>query len=240
MANPSNATNSERSMEGEPETVPGAEKQGRSAPLPSAPSAIEAILPCPCCGYRAELEQAPQEPFTENSGGYYIECKRAGCGITTRLAFAAKDDPVPGLKESWNRRSLASQSAPTLTPLSPENAASRKPFPPEVMAGALQDKIETGPERTRSSTRAITDDEIIATDLESIMVDDLRNSEAWVIGVIRRAVAHLRRAPSATGESELVAACRGLISYWTRNLNNFQWEKADTHVKRINIALGDR
>jgi hypothetical protein len=32
-------------------------------------------------------------------------------------------------------------------------------------------------------------------------------------------------------------ACAGLINYWTRNLRNFQWEKADTHVKRINAAL---
>jgi hypothetical protein len=37
----------------------------------------------------------------------------------------------------------------------------------------------------------------------------------------------------------LFEACRGLVSYWTRNLRNFQWEKADEHVKRINIALGN-
>lgn len=46
------------------------------------------------------------------------------------------------------------------------------------------------------------------------------------------------RSCGATHSSELVEACRGLIRYWTRNLQNFQWEKADTHVKRINIALG--
>lgn len=37
----------------------------------------------------------------------------------------------------------------------------------------------------------------------------------------------------------LIEACQGLIRYWTRNLRNFQWEKADDHVKRINIALGE-
>jgi hypothetical protein len=69
---------------------------------PSRSSA--ALLPCPCCGYRAEMEQVPFEPETTNSGGYYIECKRAGCGITTRLAFSLKDDARPGLVESWNQR----------------------------------------------------------------------------------------------------------------------------------------
>jgi hypothetical protein len=32
---------------------------------------------------------------------------------------------------------------PKLTPLSPENLASRMPLPPEVLAGALQDKVDT-------------------------------------------------------------------------------------------------
>lgn len=71
------------------------------------------LRPCPCCGYRAEIEQVPFEPETPQSGGYYIECKQAGCGITTRLAFAAKDDPLPGLVESWNKR-VVSEMAPTL------------------------------------------------------------------------------------------------------------------------------
>jgi hypothetical protein len=44
-------------------------------------------------------------------------------------------------------------------------------------------------------------------------------------------------ASSTACSADLVAACRGLIHYWTRNLQNFQWEKADTHVKRINAAL---
>lgn len=38
-------------------------------------------------------------------------------------------------------------------------------------------------------------------------------------------------------DDPLAIACRGLIHYWTRNLRNFQWEKADDHVKRINAAL---
>lgn len=75
------------------------------------------ISPCPCCGYRAEIEQVPHEPETANSGGYYIECKRAGCGITTRLAFACKDDPLPGLIESWNRRYMPSATATTWLPI---------------------------------------------------------------------------------------------------------------------------
>lgn len=62
------------------------------------------ILPCPCCGYRAELEQVPHDPQELNAGAYYIECKRAGCGLTTRLAFSCKEDAVPGPVSSWNRR----------------------------------------------------------------------------------------------------------------------------------------
>jgi hypothetical protein len=69
------------------------------------------LSPCPCCGYRAAIEQVPHDPETPSSGGYYIECKRAGCGITTRLAFACKDDPLPGLIESWNRRAVSSATA---------------------------------------------------------------------------------------------------------------------------------
>jgi Lar family restriction alleviation protein len=62
------------------------------------------LKPCPCCGYRAQIEQVPHEPETVNSGGYYIECKRAGCGITTRLAFSVKEDARPTLIAAWNRR----------------------------------------------------------------------------------------------------------------------------------------
>ena len=73
-------------------------------------SATSELRPCPCCGYRAEIEQVPHNPESDNSGGYYIECKRAGCGITTRLAFACMDDPLPGLIESWNRRCTQSET----------------------------------------------------------------------------------------------------------------------------------
>lgn len=70
------------------------------------------VQPCPCCAYRAEIEQVPHDSLDENSGGYYIECKRAGCGITTRLAFASMDDPLPGLVQSWNRRTARPEAVP--------------------------------------------------------------------------------------------------------------------------------
>lgn len=100
--------------------------------MPSSPSRyVHTLLPCPCCGYRAEIEQVPHDPEGPNSGGYYIECKHVGCGITTRLAFAAMDDPVPGLVESWNRR----------------HASERKAIPAEVadMLEALQDYQQDSP-----------------------------------------------------------------------------------------------
>lgn len=98
------------------------------------PNATLDLSPCPCCGYRAELEQVPHDPETPNSGGYYIECKRAGCGITTRLAFAAKDDPVPGLAQSWNRRT---RSETALTSNSQDGgkavaSAARRPSDTEI------------------------------------------------------------------------------------------------------------
>lgn len=82
-----------------------------AAPAPEPDKSI-GILPCPCCGYRAELEQVPHAPEEPNAGGYYIECKRAGCGLTTRLAFSCKADAVPGLVKSWNRRPLYAAPQP--------------------------------------------------------------------------------------------------------------------------------
>lgn len=60
------------------------------------------LEPCPCCGAGALVHQVPHDPFTENSGGYYIEC--SGCRLTTPLMFAVKDDPLPSLRDVWNRR----------------------------------------------------------------------------------------------------------------------------------------
>lgn len=87
--------------------------------MTTAAEALEEVLPCPCCGYRAAIEQVPPEIDDSNAGGYYIECKRAGCGITTRLAFALKDDPIPSLIKSWNRRAALAppQAAPAQEPV---------------------------------------------------------------------------------------------------------------------------
>lgn len=47
----------------------------------------------------------------------------------------------------------------------------------------------------------------------------------------------LARSATRVESDPLVEACRDLLRYWTRNLHNFQWEKADDIVKRINRAL---
>ena len=64
------------------------------------------LLPCPFCGSK-EVSVANEEPH-DNSGGYFIFCGE--CGASTNLRFAHGDDPVPLLREQWNRRAaLASQ-----------------------------------------------------------------------------------------------------------------------------------
>lgn len=95
-----------------PQIIPHDETHGDYGRSDKASNEVQ---PCPCCGYRAAIEQVPHDPEGPNSGGYYIECKRAGCGITTRLAFACKDDPLPGLVESWNRRPVAQSAGVALT-----------------------------------------------------------------------------------------------------------------------------
>ena len=58
------------------------------------------------------------------------------------------------------------------------------------------------------------------------------------MGYVALEAAELVVLEAAAPNKALVEACRGLLAYWTRNINNFQWEKADDHVKRINAALG--
>jgi hypothetical protein len=60
------------------------------------------LLPCPCCGSKAKIDQIPHNPESLNSGGYYIEC--TVCNVTTSLMFAAMGDPLPSLKYIWNKR----------------------------------------------------------------------------------------------------------------------------------------
>ena len=68
------------------------------------------LLPCPFCGSK-EVSVANEEPH-DNSGGYFIFCGE--CGASTNLRFAHGDDPVPLLREQWNRRAaLASQPQAT-------------------------------------------------------------------------------------------------------------------------------
>lgn len=60
------------------------------------------LKPCPCCGAAAKVDQIPHDPESENSGGYFIEC--TGCRLSTPLMFALMDDPLPSLRDTWNRR----------------------------------------------------------------------------------------------------------------------------------------
>jgi len=63
---------------------------------------MDELKPCPCCGCRAVMRQAPLEPETSQSGGYYIEC--TGCHLTTLLMFSILDNCKPLLVGLWNRR----------------------------------------------------------------------------------------------------------------------------------------
>lgn len=58
----------------------------------------EGIDPCPCCGASAVV----QDGSNGDDGGYYIEC--SGCGLSTVLMYPCGEDPLPILKEKWNRR----------------------------------------------------------------------------------------------------------------------------------------
>jgi hypothetical protein len=67
----------------------------------------EPLLPCPCCGARAELQDADMPGY---EGGQFIEC--SGCRLTTPVRFSCKEDARPLLAEAWNRRILPPASPP--------------------------------------------------------------------------------------------------------------------------------
>lgn len=63
----------------------------------------ERIDPCPCCGSKA-IEHAITDEESENWNGRYIECTNVSCRLSSRLGFPCPDDPMPGLRYSWNKR----------------------------------------------------------------------------------------------------------------------------------------
>ena len=67
------------------------------------------LKPCPFCGAAGELQQIPDDEMDPNSGGWFIECRNARCGVSTKLVFACGDDPVPVLRSVWNRRAKAAR-----------------------------------------------------------------------------------------------------------------------------------
>ena len=57
------------------------------------------ILPCPCCGAKAEFQQLGDEDGCE-----YLECTNQLCRMSTPLVYAAMEATKPHLVETWNRR----------------------------------------------------------------------------------------------------------------------------------------
>lgn len=73
------------------------------------------LLPCPCCGSKAEFKVVPYtDDVSENEGGHYVECTNSQCGVTTRLVFPLKDDVQHELTEVWNRRVVVSATKATM------------------------------------------------------------------------------------------------------------------------------
>ena len=66
------------------------------------------LKPCPFCGSKAVFMMIPNsvsgDDIFGNEGGEYIECTRRGCGVSTVLVTAIKEDAKPRLAEMWNRR----------------------------------------------------------------------------------------------------------------------------------------
>lgn len=148
------------------------------------PSAIApTLLPCAHCGsataphvFRSD-EDPDLDEYERDHGhpiSWMVVCdagtdrKRGGCGGSAGAGFTEAE-----AIEKWNRRITPSQSG-------------------DSQKGNDRSQSENTP-----SSIAPTDDEIIAADLASIRTEDLRTAEGWVLGVVRRAVAHLR-ARSAT------------------------------------------
>lgn len=69
---------------------------------PARTAGTVALLPCPFCGGKAELQEAT-EPG--NEGGYFVGC--LGCEACTRLWFPIKDSVERQVVEAWNRRQPA-------------------------------------------------------------------------------------------------------------------------------------
>lgn len=73
--------------------------------------------------------------------------------------------------------------------------------------------------------------------VKSVLLRDIEAKAAVVMNGLLTDWQSRRSATARSDDDPLVIACRGLIRYWTRNLLNFQHEKADDHVKAINRAL---
>ena len=65
------------------------------------------ILPCPCCGAKAEFQQLGDEDGCE-----YLECTNQLCRMSTPLVYAAMEATKPHLVETWNRRAQRVEEAP--------------------------------------------------------------------------------------------------------------------------------
>ena len=111
-----------------------------------APPADEyhGILPCPCCGARAEEQEAN---MPEYEGGSFIECTR--CGLTTPVEFDRKENLVA----KWNARVVAASVAGATSrdaegadaALSAAKDANDRRRPEHVMAGAQKKVAESPP-----------------------------------------------------------------------------------------------
>lgn len=69
------------------------------------------LKPCKHCGSTAQMHYI-DDSSSDNFGGYYIQCTKSTCGITTQLMFSCGDDCRPLLAEVWNScgfKSLADQ-----------------------------------------------------------------------------------------------------------------------------------
>lgn len=90
--------------------------EGVKGPQPGELTEIpaDALLSCPCCGSAAAVRYVDPSEVSEsnpNAGAYYIECTEPTCAITTNLRFPSMGDPLPELREVWNRRTADARVA---------------------------------------------------------------------------------------------------------------------------------
>ncbi|RSK52321.1 hypothetical protein EJE23_21120 [Enterobacter chengduensis] len=90
------------------------------------------LLPCPCCGGRAEFDY-------DDDNLNWISCN--ACGISTDTAYHTDEDARDKLREIWNRRAAMLHGADGNSPVIPDGWVMLPAEPTQAMMNAWLSEI---------------------------------------------------------------------------------------------------